>query len=53
MASNDSLFSKRPCALVTGSSRGIGRAVALELARVGYDIMINFVSNEGAAEEHD
>src|SRR6266545_815833 len=51
MASNDSLFSKRPCALVTGSSRGIGRAVALELARVGYDIMINFVSNEGAAEE--
>lgn len=38
-------------ALVTGASRGIGRAIAIELARVGFDLMINFVSNEEAAEE--
>ena len=38
-------------ALITGASRGIGRAIALELARAGFDLMINFVSNEAAAEE--
>lgn len=38
-------------ALVTGASRGIGRAIAIELARVGFDLMVNFVSNEAAAEE--
>lgn len=39
------------CALVTGSSRGIGRGVALELARNGYDIMVNYAGNQGAALE--
>ena len=34
--------STRPVALVTGSARGIGRAVAIELARNGYDVVINF-----------
>lgn len=43
--------SQRRVALVTGASRGIGRAIAIELARVGFDLMINFVSNEAAAEE--
>jgi NAD(P)-dependent dehydrogenase (short-subunit alcohol dehydrogenase family) len=38
-------------ALVTGGSRGIGRAIAIELARIGFDLMINFVANETAAEE--
>ena len=38
-------------ALVTGASRGIGRAIAIELARLGYDVMINYVSNLTAAEE--
>jgi NAD(P)-dependent dehydrogenase (short-subunit alcohol dehydrogenase family) len=38
-------------ALVTGASRGIGRAIAIELARLGYDVMINYVSNAAAAEE--
>src|SRR5215470_13849384 len=38
-------------ALVTGASRGIGRAIAIELARLGYDVMINYVSNLAAAEE--
>lgn len=43
--------SDRPVAIVTGASRGIGRAIAIELARVGYDLMINYASNEAAAEE--
>ena len=38
-------------ALVTGGSRGIGRAVTLSLARMGYHVLINYVSNESAAQE--
>jgi 3-oxoacyl-[acyl-carrier protein] reductase len=38
-------------ALVTGGSRGIGRAVTLSLARMGYHVLINYVSNEAAARE--
>lgn len=36
-------------ALITGGSRGIGRGVALELAKLGWDLVINYASNESAA----
>ena len=38
-------------ALVTGGSRGIGRAIAVALAREGAKLAINFAGNEKAAEE--
>ncbi len=37
-------------AVVTGASRGIGRACALELARHGADLVVNYTSNVDAAE---
>ncbi len=41
----------RNIALVTGGSRGIGRAICLELAKSGSYVAVNFRSNRKAAEE--
>jgi len=38
-------------ALVTGGSRGIGRAICVKLASQGYHVLINYVSNQAKAEE--
>ena len=42
---------KDSAAIVTGSSRGIGRAIAIELARQGADVLINYNQNRDAAEK--
>jgi len=41
----------RPVVLVTGASRGLGRGVAISLAKEGYDLGIHYASNRAAAEE--
>ena len=38
-------------ALVTGGSRGIGRACVQKLYGMGYEVLINYVSNEAAAQD--
>ncbi len=38
-------------ALVTGGSRGIGRAICVELHRLGYRVLINYLSREDKARE--
>lgn len=38
-------------ALVTGGSRGIGKAICLQLADAGYFVLVNYQSNQAAAEE--
>ena len=38
-------------ALITGASRGIGRAIAFKLAKQGYAVVINYLHNDAAAQQ--
>ena len=42
---------KDKTAVITGASRGVGRAVALAYAKEGADVIVNYASNEEAAQE--
>lgn len=44
------MSSTRRVALVTGAARGIGRSAALELARHGYDVVVNYSRSKDAAQ---
>ena len=41
----------RPVSLVTGAGRGIGRGIAIELAKLGHAVVINYAGNSAAADE--
>lgn len=41
----------RSVSLVTGAGRGIGRGIAIELAKLGHAVVINYAGNSAAAEE--
>ena len=44
-------MNNRPVSLVTGAGRGIGRGIAVELAKLGHAVVVNYAGNAGAAEE--
>ena len=45
------MVSAAPVALVTGAARGIGRGITVELARLGFHVAINDISDHAVAEE--
>ncbi len=38
-------------AIITGSSKGIGRAIALKLSQLSYNLVLNYASDEESARE--
>ncbi|MBS1481828.1 MAG: SDR family oxidoreductase [Clostridium sp.] len=42
---------RRPAALITGAAKGIGRQITLTLAEKGYDVAVNYHTDQNAAEE--
>jgi 3-oxoacyl-[acyl-carrier protein] reductase len=45
------MTSSKKVAIITGASRGIGRSIALELAGDGYNLALNYLSNEAAVAQ--
>lgn len=41
----------RKCALVTGGSNGIGRAISIAISKMGYHVLVNYSNNDAAAED--
>jgi 3-oxoacyl-[acyl-carrier protein] reductase len=51
MAKKKRSFPENPVAVVTGASRGIGKAIAMELGKAGCKVVVNYASSAGPAEE--
>jgi 3-oxoacyl-[acyl-carrier protein] reductase len=51
MNEETTMMTDQKVAIVTGGARGIGRAIAVELARAGYHLVINYKANDQAAGE--
>lgn len=41
----------KPVVLVTGASSGIGKGLAIEFAKAGYDVVVNYAKSQAAAQE--
>jgi 3-oxoacyl-[acyl-carrier protein] reductase len=44
-------MAERPVSLITGAGRGIGRGIAVELAKLGHAVVVNYAGNASAADE--